>query len=206
MDVNSAHTKFVDNYRETSRWPRRPRGIEEAKSADPLYTQITSSPPYPYLLTFLPFILSFICAFFLFALPSFASDKLLFKFVECTQTSGLNEVLVFERHSALFFFSALLDMSKGRKGLHGRSDKSHLLTKRQEEEERKRENLETIFDSDSPTVYTTKERYGLSDLVKGKAGVRAHQILCVWECSCACQKEIKRREDIFFSCLVACTW
>lgn len=80
------------------------RGIEEAKSADPLYTQITSSPPYPYLLTFLPFILSFICAFFLFALPSFASDKLLFKFVECTQTSGLNEVLVFERHSALFFF------------------------------------------------------------------------------------------------------
>lgn len=104
MDVNSAYTKFVDNYRETSRWPRRPRGIEEAKSADPLYTQITSSPPYPYLLTFLPFILSFICAFFLFALPSFASDKLLFKFVECTQTSGLNEVLVFERHSALFFF------------------------------------------------------------------------------------------------------
>lgn len=85
----------------------------------------------------------------------------------------------FLKGTLLSFFSALSDMSKGRKGLHGRSDKSHLLTKRQKEEERKRENLETIFDSDSPTVYTTKERYGLSDLVKGKAGVRADQILCV---------------------------
>lgn len=70
-------------------------------------------------------------------------------------------------------------MSKGRKGLGGWSDKSHLVTKTQNDEERKRGNLETIFDSDSPTVHTPKERYGLSGLVKGKAGVRGDQILSV---------------------------
>lgn len=58
-----------------------------------------------------------------------------------------------------------------RKGLHGRVIKSLSTKERQKDEERKGENPETIFDSDSPTVDTSKERYGLSDLVKGKAGV-----------------------------------
>lgn len=58
-----------------------------------------------------------------------------------------------------------------RKGLHGRVIKSLSTNERQKDEERKGENPETIFDSDSPTVDTPKERYGLSDLVKGKAGV-----------------------------------
>lgn len=65
------------------------------------------------------------------------------------------------------------DMSMGRKGLHGRVIKSLSMKETQKNEERKGENPETIFDSDSPTVHTTKERYGLSDLVRGKAGVRS---------------------------------
>ena len=60
-------------------------------------------------------------------------------------------------------------MSRGRKGLHGRVIKSLSVKETQKDEERKGENPETIFDSDSPTVHTTKERYGLADLVKGKA-------------------------------------
>ena len=53
----------------------------------------------------------------------------------------------------------------------------------QKDEERKGENPKTIFDSDSPTVHATKERYGLSDLVKGKAGVSVCQNnVCL--CSC----------------------
>lgn len=152
------------------------------------------------LLSFLSYVLSFFLPFLLSPLISYCSN------LWNVHRPVVSMKFWFLKGTLLSFFSALSDMSRGRKGLHGRSDKSHLLTKRQEEEERKRENLETIFDSDSPTVYTTKERYGLSDLVKGKAGVRADQILCVWECSCACQKEIKRTEDIYFSCLVACTW
>ena len=66
-------------------------------------------------------------------------------------------------------------MRKGRKGLHGRVIKSLLLKETQKDEERKEENPETIFDSDSPTVHTTKERYGLGDLIKGKAGVSVCQ-------------------------------
>lgn len=61
------------------------------------------------------------------------------------------------------------DMTKGRKGRHGRVIKSLSMKETQKDEERKGENPETIFESDSPTVHTTKERYGLSDLVKGKA-------------------------------------
>ncbi len=66
-------------------------------------------------------------------------------------------------------------MSEGRKGLHGRVIKSLLVKETQNDEERKGENPETIFDSDSPTVHTTKERYGLSDPVKGKAGMSVCQ-------------------------------
>lgn len=147
------------------------------------------------LLSFLSYVLSFFLPFLLSPLISYCSN--LWN-VHRPVVSMKCHCSGFWKALCSLFFSAPSDMSKGRKGLHGRSDKSHLLTKRQEEEERKRENLETIFDSDSPTVYTAKERYGLSDLVKGKAGVRADQILSVWECSCACQKEIKRTEDFFF--------
>lgn len=66
-------------------------------------------------------------------------------------------------------------MSKGRKDLHGKVIKSLSVKETQKEEERKGENPETIFDSDSPTVHTTKERYGLSDLVQGEAGVTIDQ-------------------------------
>lgn len=76
-------------------------------------------------------------------------------------------------------------MSEGRKGLHGRVIKSLSLKETQKDEERKGENPETIFDSDSPTVHTTKERYGLSDLVKGKAGMRVCQN---YVCLCLCEK------------------
>lgn len=66
-------------------------------------------------------------------------------------------------------------MSEGRKGLHGRVIKSLSVKETQNDEERKGENPETIFNSDSPTVHTTEQRYGLSDLVKGKAGMSVCQ-------------------------------
>lgn len=90
----------------TSPWPQSLRAFEEANSGDLIYTLITSSPPCPYLLTFLPFILSFIWAIFLFALPPFTSDKLLCKFVECTQAKDLDEVSLFclLKGTLLFFF------------------------------------------------------------------------------------------------------
>lgn len=61
---------------------------------------------------------------------------------------------------------------RGKKRPSWQNDKSLSKEKKRDkkDEERKGENPETIFDSDSPAVHTTKERYGLSDLVKGKAG------------------------------------
>lgn len=55
------------------------------------------------------------------------------------------------------------------------------LKETQKDAERKGENPETIFDSDSPTVHATEERYGLSDLVKGRAGmsVRWNYVFCM---------------------------
>lgn len=173
------HGKFVDicippTTRETSRWPQRLRGFEEANSGDLLYTQITSSPS-PYLPTFLPFILSFEWAIFLFALPPFTSDKLLCKFVECTQAEDLNEVSLFcSLKGALLSFFFSFGYEQGKKRPSWRSDKSLSVKQTQKDEEIKGQNPETIFDSDSPTVHTTKERYGLCDLVKGKAGVSVH--------------------------------
>lgn len=87
-------------------------------------------------------------------------------------------------------------MSEGRKGLHGRVIKSLSVKETQKDEERKGENPETIFDSDSPTVHTTKERYGLSDLVKGKAAISVCQNdVCL--CVCVCEKEIERAHAFF---------
>lgn len=58
----------------------------------------------------------------------------------------------------------------------------------QKDEEIKEENPETIFDSDSPAVHTTMERYGLSDLVKGNTGVSVCQnYLCM--CLHVCRKK-----------------
>lgn len=108
----------------TSPWPQRLRGFEEANSGDLLYTQITSSPPCPYLPTFLPFILSFIWAIFLFALPPFTSDKLLCKFVECTQAKYLDEVSLFSLLKGTplsFFFS--FGYEQGKKGPSRQCDK-----------------------------------------------------------------------------------
>lgn len=45
--------------------------------------------------------------------------------------------------------------------------KSLSLKETQKDQERKGENPETIFDSDSPTVHTTEERYGLGELFGG---------------------------------------
>lgn len=80
-----------------------------------------------------------------------------------------------------FLSSSPSDMSKGRKGLHGRVIKSLPVKETQKDEEIKGENPETIFDSDSPTVHTTKERYGLGGLVKGKAGMSVCLCICGWE-------------------------
>ena len=79
-------------------------------------------------------------------------------------------------------------MSEGRKGLRGRVIKSLSVKETQNVEERKGENPETIFNSDSPTVHTTKQRYGLSDLVK--AGMSACQ-------NYVCEKEIERARAFF---------
>lgn len=72
-------------------------------------------------------------------------------------------------------------MSEERKGLHGRVIKHLSVKETQNDEERKGENPETIFDSDSPTVHTARHRYGLSDPVKGKAGVFVLVNMCVRE-------------------------
>lgn len=102
----------------------RLRGFEEANSGDLLYTQITSSPPCPYLPTFLPFILSFIWDIFLFALPLFASDKLLCKLLECTQGKDRDGVSLFSLLKGTllsFFFS--FGYKQGKKGPSWQCDK-----------------------------------------------------------------------------------
>lgn len=77
-------------------------------------------------------------------------------------------------------------MRAGKKRPSWQSDKESFNERdtQKKDEGRKGENPETIFDSDSPTVHTTVERYGLSDLVKGKAGVRFERLpqLCVCTC------------------------
>lgn len=85
--------------------------------------------------------------------------------------------------------SSPLDISKGRKDLHGRVIKSLSVKETQKDEERKGENPETIFESDSPTVHTTKERYGLSDLVRGEAGMSIDQNYVFCMCVYVCAKE-----------------
>lgn len=145
------------------------------------------------LLSFLSYVLSFFLPFLLSPLISYCSNlwnvhrpvvSMKFWFLKGTRLSFFFPLFrIWVREERAFMVGVI-------RVIYWQRDKK--------KKERKRENLETIFDSDSPTVYTTKERYGLSDLVKGKAGVRADQILCVWECSCACQKEIKRTEDIYF--------
>ena len=59
-------------------------------------------------------------------------------------------------------------MTEGRKGPNGRVIKS-LSVKGTQNEDRMGENPETIFNSDSPRVYTTKKKYGLFKLFKGSA-------------------------------------
>lgn len=54
--------------------------------------------------------------------------------------------------------SSPLDISKGRKGLHGSVIKSLSLKETQKVEEWKGENPVTIFDSDSSTIHTTNQR------------------------------------------------
>lgn len=156
--------------------------FEEANWGDLLYTQITSSPRCPYLPTFLPFILPFIQAIFLFALPAFTSDKLLCKFVEeCTQAKDLDEVSLFYllNGTPLSFFSSF-GYEWGKKARHGRVIKS--LSDRDIEKEGKkgRKSWDNIWQWFT-TVHTTGERYGLSDPVKGKAGVTVCQN-CVSVC------------------------
>ncbi len=96
--------------------------------------------------------------------------------MECTQAKDLDEVSLLSLLKALCSLSSSpSDVSEGRKGLHGRVIKSLSGKETQNDEERKGENPETIFDSDSPAVHTTKGRYGLSDLVKEKAGMSVYQ-------------------------------
>lgn len=78
-------------------------------------------------------------------------------------------------------------MSEGRKGLHGGVIKSLSVKETQKDEERKGENPETIFNSDSPTVHTAEQRYGLSDLAKGNAGMSVCQNYV-----CLCMRVRKR--------------
>lgn len=84
-------------------------------------------------------------------------------------------------------------MSKGRKGLHGSVIKRLSVKETQKDEERKGENPETIFDKDSPTVHTTKERYGLSDLVMGRAGMSVPKLCVLY----VCEKERERAHAVF---------
>lgn len=64
--------------------------------------------------------------------------------------------------------------------------KSLSLKETQKDQERKGENPETIFDSDSPTVHTTEERYGLGELSGGDAGMSVEQndVFCILVCIC----------------------
>lgn len=159
-------------------------GLEEANSGDLLYTQITSSPPCPYLPAFLPFILSFIWAIFLFALPPFTSDKLLCKSVECTQAKDLDEVSLFcwLKGTSLSFFLSF-GYEHGKKRPSWQSDKESFNerdTKRWGKKGRKSwDNIWQWF----TYSWHLKERYGLSDLVKGKAGVSVCQN---YLCFCVC--------------------
>lgn len=81
-------------------------------------------------------------------------------------------VLFFQKDPPSFFF--FFGYDQGKKRPSWQTDKSLPEKKTLKAEEIKKENPETIFDSDSPTGHTTRERCRLSDLVKGKAGVSAH--------------------------------
>lgn len=158
------HTELVVDFyiprtiQATSPWPQRWRGFEEANSGDLIYTQITSSPPCPYLLTFLPFILlSYKLSFFL---PFLLSPLISY----CASSWNVHRPRISMKCHCSVCWKALCslssspsDMSKERKNIHGRVIKSLSLKKTQKDEERKGENPETIFDSDSPTFHTTEE-------------------------------------------------
>lgn len=99
--------------------------FKEANSGDLLYTRITFftslliSPPHFCLLSFLSYELSLF-----FALPPFTPDKLLCKFVECTQARDLDEVSLFSLLKGArpaFFFS--FGYERGKKGPSWQSDK-----------------------------------------------------------------------------------
>lgn len=119
------------------------------------HTDHPLSRPGPYLPSFLPFILSFVWAIFISSPPPLLLSPLI---SYCASWRNVHMPRIWMKchcsvcWKALCPLSSPLDMSEGRKGLHGRVIKSLSVKETQKDEERKGENPETIFNSDSPTV------------------------------------------------------
>lgn len=153
-------TKLVDislppTIQATSPWPRRLIGFEEANSGDLLNTQIT---PFHVLAPIFPHFC--LLSFLSYELSSFLPPPLLLSplISYCASWRNVHMPRIWMKchcsvcWKALCPLSSPLDMSEGRKGLHGRVIKSLSVKETQKDEERKGENPETIFNSDSPTV------------------------------------------------------
>lgn len=171
--LTASHPPFKKPHHDLRDWER----FKEAYSWDLIYTQITSSPQCPYLLTFLLFILSFIRAIFLFALPTFTSDKLLCKFEECTQAKDLDELSLFcllKGTQLSFFFS--FGYEQGKKRPSWQNDKESFTekdTKRWGNKGRKSwDNIWRWF------TYSSHHEGGDMDLVTLSG--RKQVCLCIW--------------------------
>lgn len=142
----------------TSPWPQRWRGFEERTQEisythrSPLHLAAPISSRFC-LLSFLSFELSFFLPFLPPPLISY-----------CASLWNVHRPRISKCHCSVCWkalcalSSSPSDMSTERKDLHGRVIKSLSLKKTQEDEEWKRENPETIFDSDSPTFHTMREQ------------------------------------------------